>query len=214
MTIQLIDEALTTLATVKNVLGITDTAQDDELTRMINAVSQTMARFCNRRFDHSAAITEKIAGFGGRLMMISRTPLLNIAEVKINDTVVEDVSIYNADEGFIYRKTGWPWSVRSRSNYGYEPLPGDEELNVEVTYEGGYVTPAQAAGSALDRTLPYDLEQLCIDAVVSATKGAGENKFVTSESLMSASYSYDRASSLIPSGVFDALKFSGYVRIV
>ena len=223
MTATLTVHALTTLDTIKDELNISssDTAQDNILTRLINAASEAIERFCHRHFEHEAEISEKSAGQGSKLLLLSRTPLVEVAEVKINNAAITDYNIYDSEAGTLFRAHGWPWSVSVASPFSLDPLPGTERQNIEVKYTGGYVTPQQEADAAgatppveLPRTLPYDLEQCCIDAVVSWYRQRGEDKSIVAEKLMSASVQYDRSAGNLPANVVESLKNSGYVRVV
>jgi hypothetical protein len=52
----LASNALTTLATVKDELGISDTSQDDRLGRLINVVSDAIEHYCGRLFQKTSRI--------------------------------------------------------------------------------------------------------------------------------------------------------------
>lgn len=221
MTVTLTVHALTTLDTIKDELNISvsDNSQDSVLTRLVNAASEAIERFCCRHFEHETEITEKIAGQGGKILLLSRTPLVEITEVKINDAAVTDYSIYDSKAGMLFRANGWPWSGSAASPFSPDPLPGTERQNIETKYTGGYVTPAQESAAAsetpsvvLPRTLPYDLEQFCIDTVVSWYRQRGEDKSIVAEKLMSASVQYDRRAGNLPASVAEGLR--RYVRII
>ena len=210
----LTERALTTLTAVKSELGISleDTAQDDILIRRINAVSDQIIKYCGRYF-HFEQVVEKVAGHAGRNILVSRTPIVELVEVKIGDTTINDAVVGDAKAGVLFRRSSWPWSVAKASPYSADPYPGSERQNIEVTYTGGYVTPYQVEQDAtLTRTLPYDLEQLVLDAVAGSYLSKGEDKSIVSESLMSASYKYDRRSGGLPGSVIEGL--NSYRRVV
>lgn len=196
--------SLTTLQNVKIELGISlpDTSMDEYIERLIKAATDAIERYCQRHFSYVDVFTETVAGYGTPFILVSRTPLVSIQEIRILGVSIganidpNEYEIYDREAGSIYRQSGWPWSAGARGDITREPFPGTERKIIEVTYSGGYVTPDQEVHLLLPRTLPYDLEQICIDTVVSMFRERGENKAITSEGLMSARVSYDRSARL------------------
>jgi hypothetical protein len=75
-----------------------------------------------------------------------------------------------------------------------DPYVGSEGDLYTVTYAGGYVTPQQAADNVLlTRSLPYDLEQACVQGVVAMYRGRGQDQRIAQESLLSYSVSYSQS---------------------
>ena len=217
----LTEHALTTVATMLAELGLLDT-QTALLERLINAASERIERFCHRHFEYGAEIEEATAGMGTPFLVLSRTPLVEIASVTMDGTAFDEDSyeVADAEAGTVYRAAGWPWAGLRLSGIAQDPLPGTERQNIVATYAGGYVTPAQevAPGEGngepdpgLPRTLPYDLEQCVIDTVVYLYRNRGQDLSIVSERVLSAAYQYDRAHSL-PGSVVRGL--APYVRII
>lgn len=202
----LTSNALTTLQTVKDELEITDTSQDATLERLINAASDAIERYCERAFHYEEDIVEKVAGYGTPFIVVSRTPIISISSIKIGDSTLDSSEYELTGGGLIYRLNGtWGWSAQYAEGIVYEQIAGTEEQNIAVTYTGGYVTQNQEDNDpTLTRSLPYDLEEACITAVVALYSRIGERADVKRESLMSASYEYDRATGL-PTIVLDML---------
>lgn len=181
--------ALTTLATVLEELELARDAgtRDARLERYINAASDFVASFCGRSFHRSDNIAEDIAGTGRTLIAVSRRPIVAIDSITIDDGAIaaSTYSIHDAALGTIFRATGWPWEAASMPGLSYAPVPGTEEKTITVTYDGGYVTPAQAEQglfSAAARTLPYDLEDAVVQLVVTRWQSRGHNMRVIGES--------------------------------
>lgn len=193
-------KALTTVKAVKDELGISlaDTSKNRILQRYINVVSEEIEQFLDRPLQFVAGVVEKLPGFGTESIFVSRTPVITLTQIKIKDSILSSneyklILIEGRDNvGEIYRGTGWPWSVRLGAGITTDPVPGTEDQEIEVTYDGGYVLPKDgpAAGSNVD--LPSDIEQACIDAVVTRFRNKGVDRGVVAESLMSASVKYDR----------------------
>lgn len=192
----LIDAALTTLSDVETELGDTSPA-DAYIQRLINAVSEQIAAYCGRTFYYEEAIEEDVPGYGNTLIHVSRTPLLSIDSITFEGSTVDsdDYSIYSADAGSIFTSYGWYWTACSNTSPAPIGLVGTEDKDYTVTYDGGYVTPQQAADDEnLTRSLPYDLEDACIREVVTRYRNKARDLSVTSEKLGSAAVSYRDAS--------------------
>lgn len=185
--------ALTTLAAVKTELSISDSGSDDILTELINRASGLIEAHCDRHFEYSAAVAEAAAGFGLTMLQVARTPLLSLTSITYDTATVDSdsYSIHSAGAGTIYREGGWVWTAGSLANIARDPLPGTEQKLYTVTYAGGYVTQPQVDDDGtLTRTLPYDLEQACILAVVQSYRQLGRDRAIKSESLLKYSVSY------------------------
>lgn len=162
--------ALTTLTAVKDELGIspTDTSQDILLTRLIHSVSDAIRRFCDREFYYQADIVENYAGYGDPFLVLDRSPLLSIASIAYAGAIIDliEYQVHNKEAGILYRRNGWIWTAQHQSNITQDKRSGTEEKLYQVTYTAGYVTPDQAANNPLlTRTLPYDLEDACIEII-------------------------------------------------
>jgi len=154
---------LTTLATVKSELGITNGASDTELARLITQASQTIATYCNRVFakeivvDHfrlqnECRSTDKL--------MLSRFPVGAIS------SVVEDGDALTADDYEVDQKTGFLWRLSSDEHTAWA------QAKVLVTYAGGY--------ELLDE-LPTDIERAAIVLVKQAWFGKSRDPMVKGE---------------------------------
>jgi hypothetical protein len=148
---------------------------------------------------------------GGPFLVLSRTPLVQIASITIDGTTIDadEYEISDAEAGLVYRAACWPWSGLRLGGIAQDRLSGTERRNIVVTYAGGYVTPGQATAQ-LPRTLPFDLEQHCVDTVVYLYRTRGQDLSVVGERLLSAAYQYERGHGL-PASVAKGL--ASYIRI-
>lgn len=187
--------ALTTLDTVKEVLGVHGSSQDAALTRYINTASEAIERYCDRRFQR-ATVVEKVGFMGGQRLLLERTPLVSITSIVVDGvTLGADVySIESAAQGTVYRESGWPWSADVIDAMNPYRLPGTERQLATVTYVGGYILPNDAGV----RDLPYDLEQACVDAVVALYRQQGRDKSVQAEAVGGASVQYTQRNPALP----------------
>lgn len=194
--------ALTTLARLKGELGISDTASDDALEGVIEDISELIASLCQRQLHHDAAHVEVVPGRGTLRLGVSRTPLVSIGSIEL----VEDggttstipstqYAIDDAPAGLIRAESGAAWAFTGAwAGIRPRPVHGTAQRRWRVTYAGGYVTPAQVAG-ALVRTLPRDLERLCLDACAAQWRARGADPSVVGERLMSWSATYAKGAS-------------------
>lgn len=185
--------ALTTLSAVKSDLSITDTTKDIQLTRIINAVSDYIENFTGRIFYRDAAIVEKAKGYGYAHLVVQRTPINSITQIKFRDAIVDsdDYSIDSAESGTIIKTGGWNWTVQTMVSASRPPVPGTERLLYEVTYDGGYYTPKQEEDNAANtRALPWDLEDAAIELVRQTYHAKSRDPNIASERLLSWSASY------------------------
>lgn len=165
--------ALTTLEAVCGELGMgipsPGTAEAKDLERRINAASEAIERYCGRNFSR-ASVTEKVRGFGRARLVLSRTPVVAVASVHLDGVLVpaEDYELSGAEAGFVAHVRGvWEWTADVARGISCGLQPGTERALYAVAYSGGYVLPKDEAGGS-PRTLPYDLEEVCIRTVATA----------------------------------------------
>lgn len=194
------DDALTTLATVKDELGIGEDddnfARDQRIERYINIASHEAVRYCDRRFTYDAAIAERHVADGGTKLFLRRWPLTALTSITVDgDTIdtadVEQRTARMGDVTHLYNPNGWAWRGAIAGGTALARLPGDEKGAIVVTYAGGWVTPKQASDDGtLTRTLPYDLEHAIIMHTVSLFRSKGKDRRVRSVAYESATYSF------------------------
>lgn len=156
---------LTTLATLKDELGISDTSSDDVLFRMITRASSAITKECLGGADKSfgvQTVQETLKGTGSQILGLSLAPVLAVTQVLQDTEVVnptdpdQGYSIEDSDAGALFRPCGWGQTVALLS-WGWEAygsryiLPGGTQtLRYTVTYTAGYLLPGQ------QDYLPYD----------------------------------------------------------
>lgn len=217
VTIQLQASALTSLSRVLLELGLTpdNDKQDSKLNAYINSVSAWIATHCGRRFHRQDGIVEKVAGQGGVRIRLSRAPILDVTTVLVGGSEVDDFEVEDEDArvGLLYRESGWPWVTLGAGGLDQGPRPGEEKKNITVTYDGGYVTRAQAAagGDFEDEevTLPAELEDACVELVIARHRAQGNDPRVISETHENRAYTFTAGP--MPASV--QAKLAAYARI-
>lgn len=181
--------ALTTIGQCEAELSLTAAAQDALLTRYINTASDTIANYIGHDLYYATGIAESVPGPGSKdpFIFIGQSPLITITSIvdAAGTTVTASTySIWNADAGQIYRANGW-----DRTNVNSTQLD-----RYVVTYVGGWITREQADVGALGtRTLPYDIETVCINMVSRMWRQKGADDSIKSESILNTSVSYGSA---------------------
>jgi hypothetical protein len=199
-------DALTTIAACEEALSVTAGSEDSYLARLIEFASSRIKQYCNRTFYWEDEIAEFVNSGGTNDLVVTRRPVTSITSVEYDDGEVDSddykcVGYGFADAGIIYNANGWIWAVGGVNNIAQDPLPGSENPRYTVTYDGGWVTPQQVIDTpALTRTLPWDLEQACIDLVVLKYTRKGVTPGIKSEKLLSWAASYETVDSSDPFG--------------
>ena len=134
---------LTTLATVKTELGITDTDNDAWLQTKITQTSVAIAPACRRVFQQETVADYFNLGWrsSDEALVLSRFPVNEVV------SVTESNSVLPVDQYDVDSSKGLLWRVRGDCRSAW--IGG----RIAVTYSAGYV---------LLTTLPHDLEQACI----------------------------------------------------
>lgn len=189
------DSDLTLPATAADALGVD--AADPRLPRLIGVASDAIRRYVARPQLHfAAAYVEKLAGYAEQVRLrLGLLPVISVASVVLPDGAVlgaSDYALEDLEAGTLYRSVGWPYTGLVRGGLLYDDLAvGTEAKTIVVTYAGGWVTPAQNLGSGNPtRTLPFDLEEACLQAVSSLYRSQGKDQSIASESLGDYSVSY------------------------
>ncbi len=193
----LTNDALTTIAAVEEALSIDAGQQDESLARLINAASDQIRRFCNRRFFFAAGIVELVTAHGTPNLIVSRRPITTITQITFDGSLVSSDDYKSttvekfAEAGIIFNRSGWFWAANRVRNIARDVAPGTEDPLYEVTYDGGWITPAQDnANNSLTRDLPFDLEQAAIDLAVHLWRSRPRDENIKSEKLMSWAATY------------------------
>lgn len=168
--------------------------------RLINAASDAIRRYCRRDFARQT-ITERVAGYGTSHLMLSLTPVVEVASIQgpggvscTGPFVIED-----ADAGFVAAAAGSVWTRTGDARTGPLGMYAGTDVRAEIVveYTGGYVTPAQVAAAAkadpdnpIEQTLPYDLEQACLELIAAWHHERQRDPGVVSEKLGNAGWSY------------------------
>lgn len=152
---------LVELDVVKDELTITDTAQDDYLTRTISQVSRAIASYCNRVLVSETVRDVIYAPLGRDELKLSRFPVTSVSSATFADgaggqtTITEGTDfVVDKDRGWLIRigSTGYPiswYTSPTTVTYvaGLDPIPDD------LVQAATRVVVARVQGKGRDPTL-------------------------------------------------------------
>lgn len=144
----LLDYALTDLASVKESLGIvsSDTSKDNLIVRKINQATLYIESFCGLSADHHFASTtytnEEYDGTGNNTIVLRMRPVTAITSFQRRDSRTSDGAFDDVESELYFSDLGaGVLELVSRANYGWG--------RYRVTYTAGYTT------------IPADLAEAC-----------------------------------------------------
>jgi len=177
----LVSYALISLADVKEGLGITDSSQDNLLTRYINQATDMIERFCNgRRFKQTTYTDEEYSGSETQYLDLKNYPVSSIT--KLERRTSSDYSVSDFDD---IDTSDYILNQANENDYGQIYYPAgflNGIRNYRVTYVAGY------------SAIPNDLEEACGKLVSYLLKTANKNEGIKSETLGRYSVTYDKGS--------------------
>jgi len=184
--------ALTTVSTVESELGLSSGTDTAILERYINALSKRFINRTRRPWHRDDSYTETIKSVGDSRLQVSRRPIRSISQIDVKGDTVDsgDYSIENADAGFIRLDDDF-WESTAVAIRRIKRHKKYHEFRVDVTYDGGYVTPKQVDdGTFSTRDLPPDIERAIYTSVTNAYRHKGRPSGIESEKIGAASVSY------------------------
>jgi len=133
---------LVTLGKLKRSLGITSSTEDVRLTELIEDVSSAVTEHCGREFAR-ARVTEQLPSYAHTTLSLSRTPLLQVDEVRYLDDAISPSGYYisNPEAGFLYNPGSWASSQVYDSWLHVERVSMPGRHDYAVDYVGGYLMP-------------------------------------------------------------------------
>lgn len=124
-----------------------DDAAEPILSEVVQHVSSLIEDHCCRSFAR-AQIVETLPGYGGPLLMLSRTPVVLVSSVLHEGSAILDYVVENPDTGMLYRQLGWAWTRELGWYLGPNLVGRSEHPKFSVTYIAGYLVPDDDVASA------------------------------------------------------------------
>ncbi|MCR4375683.1 MAG: hypothetical protein NUW22_12620 [Acidobacteria bacterium] len=165
------DGALSTTANLRVILGATSTAADTDAAQQMAIVRASRWADSYLRYPIlSQVYSESLAAYGGRTLLLGRTPIRAILRVFDSTTTCEatsysstEVWVDDAEAGTLQRgAAGFAWTAQTAWGAGSYVPPMSEQRTWLVEYQAGYVYPETSSTeygtTSTGRTLPEDLE--------------------------------------------------------
>jgi uncharacterized phiE125 gp8 family phage protein len=163
--------ALTTLANVKAILGITAATYDDILENYIDAATEAIENYCNRRFLSTVHTNEIYDGTGSKYLVLRHYPIITFTSAQ------KLISDYESND-WEDLETEWLQHQATNGRVFYEGGFHEGFSNYRFTYTAGYVT------------IPNDVRDACEKLVVEWYNNRTKASGVTSERLGEYAISY------------------------
>jgi len=196
MVTELPDNALTTVAALKDELGASCSAVGvPRLIRAILSATYQIEAALGREL-HRATRTEGLISYGRARLMPRVSPIVSITQLTLIDggELIDSSTYRLTDDGALLRTDGgvWQmWASYQRQISEARLIAGSEDSAYQLTYTAGWVTPIQALrDSELTRDLPHDIEEACLSIATSQVLATGRDVEIASERLMEASVTY------------------------
>jgi hypothetical protein len=162
---------LTTLATVKEYLGLTGTGEDSLLNRLIDWATDFIHSYCGRTFPQGS-YDEYYDGDGTDTLLSHQFPIVSVNSLEVDGTVKDSTSfVLYAPLGIIRLKSGvFPRgkkNVRLQYTAGYATIPKDlEQASIELValkyYDRGRerLGVEGKEGTSFTTQLPQEVKQV------------------------------------------------------
>ncbi len=144
-------EALTSVADVKELLGITGSIQDNLITRNINYATKIILNYCGVTSFNSTAYVEYYDGIGGNELVLRNKPVIDMTSVEWRDEAGNNASfeLLDTEDFFVDEEAG---IIKSLIGLG------GTYHNWKITYTAGYATIPDDLAEACARMAAYMLE--------------------------------------------------------
>jgi hypothetical protein len=156
---------LTTVTAVQTEIGTLTNEQKAWASSAITFASSLIEQEANQHFAQQQ-FKETIEGSGSTTLMLARTPIIGIPTIiTVDNEVIADFVVENADAGILYRRQGWTSEVSYHRGISYDPLPYETHPRFVITYNAGYHLPSFPAAIDTDEGeigLPGNVEQACV----------------------------------------------------
>lgn len=144
-------EALTSVADVKELLGITGSIQDNLITRNINYATKIILNYCGVTSFNSTAYVEYYDGIGGNELVLRNKPVIDMTSVEWRDEAGNNASfeLLDTEDFFVDEEAG---IIKSLIGLG------GTYHNWKITYTAGYATIPDDLAEACARMAAFMLE--------------------------------------------------------
>ena len=154
---------LTTIPTLVAEVGTLTPTQQDWIGLAIESASALIEQEANQHFAQQQ-FRETLEGSGSSTLMLDRTPIIGTPTIiTVDNEVIADFVVEDADAGVLYRRQGWTAEISYNRGISYDPLPYESHPRFVVTYVAGYHLPSftdEIEDGAV--ALPANIEKACV----------------------------------------------------
>lgn len=171
---------LTELDTLKDLLGITGTEDDQKLIKFIDRASSAVASYCWRVFPMQT-YRETLSGYDHPLLDLAMTPVLSITSVKFQGSAITptDVVIEDRWAGIVRRTTGFDWVTSMHVGLNSYPQHHGESPDWELEYGAGFKLPGESVGAG-EVALPGEIEEAVLSTITDWWTRRGQSSDIQS----------------------------------
>lgn len=170
-------DALTTVPSVKTLLGLTTWTDDALLTALVSRATEAVEAYVGQPL-RLQVYSESVAGFGSRTLMLSRTPIRVVLRAfDSTDTGTatafcsSEYRIEDARAGLLSRDAGFTWTAPIATEFVDSARPGQEETPWLFEYAAGWrVSCSTSTGYGVTSTgieVPGDIRMAVEETVKS-----------------------------------------------
>lgn len=180
--------ALTTAARAKLYLGITTSADDNLIERLIDAISDSIEKYCERRFKQTAYSNELYDGSGGSDMVLKNYPVISSETFTLEERSGSDnINSFSTISGNLYFV---------KYDRGIVALSGSTFIKAtqryRVSYTAGYNFDNTTPGATLESVGLGDLEEAVWRLVGNSYRDRHTSDAIESESIGNYSVTFRR----------------------
>lgn len=147
----------------------------------VDQATDIIRRYCDREFGQ-ATYRETIAGHGDSFLMVSRVPLISVAQVlDEGGGAIVDYNVEDPDAGLLQREAGWLTGELVGWNIAPYFTPQRSFPRFTVDYTAGWKLPEDAPPVDPERALPGDLQRACIELAKLLYRQRGSDRSVQSK---------------------------------
>jgi hypothetical protein len=216
-------DLLVSVADIKEVLDITDSAYDAMIERLLSRATARIQNYCGKpllvqRYD------VRTPSYGSVNLSLPHRFIRTLFAVRDSSSTGQDAlssTGYSLDvnKGLLYRSEGWEWSAQFNANsIVSDPVVGAEYRRWYLDYSAGFIPAGgKDSGSTWDgttdtgQTVPADLQEAAIGLVSRSWRSRLRDPDVASERVGELSITYRdtqsaRGSLGIPEDIADLLR--------
>lgn len=180
--------AITTVANVKEALGISGSESDALITNLIARTQARMERYCDRKFEQATYTDEAGDAMLTGVIVVKNPPIASVTSISVRSSGTTYTEVPAADYDFTAGDSGIVKIIGDYNEWCWKPWGSDFGGGInsyKITYVGGYASGSPEL---------LALESIAIDIIAAAQpanpSARATSQLIQSESLGYQSYTY------------------------